>query len=172
MPKLTKDKKLVTIGKFNNLDPNAFNYSDCVKMALMVFDTRLCSYDDPENSEIAASEIVIMDLKGLTFRHVWKVLRNIMTAKFFFHYLQEAAPVKISQINIVNPSTVIDKLFLLVKPFMKKETQAVLRFHTQGIESLLEHVGLENLPVKYGGAFHVDLQEVHQNYMKRVENFR
>ncbi|KAL7036726.1 hypothetical protein ACKWTF_008912 [Chironomus riparius] len=171
MPKLTKDKKLVTIGGFNNLDPNAFNYADCIKMALMVFDTRFCSYDDPEKNEIATGEIVIMDMKGLTFRHFWKVLRNLMTAKFYMQYLQEAAPIRISQVNIVNPSPVIDKLFSLIKPFMKKETLDVLRFHNQGIETLLERVGLENLPVKYGGASNVDLDEVHQNYMKRIENF-
>ncbi|XP_070509838.1 alpha-tocopherol transfer protein-like [Chironomus tepperi] len=172
MPKLTKDKKLITIGGFSDVDPRIFNYGDCIKMALMVFDTRFCSYDDPENSEIATGEIVIMDVKGLSFRHFWKVLRNLMTAKFYMQYLQEAAPIRISQINIVNPSPVIDKLFSFMKPFMKKETLEVLRFHTQGVETLLERVGLENLPVEYGGALHVDLKEVHQNFIKKIDNFR
>lgn len=171
MPKLTKDKLQVTIGGFNDTDPNKFYYPDCIRLALMLFDTRFCSYDDEENKVIADGDIVVMDMQGMSFRHFFKVVAHLPTAKTYMHFLQEAAPLEIKQVNVVNPSAVIDRMFTLFRPFMKKEILDVLAFH-RTLDTLHERVGKEYLPAKFGGTCDIDLDDSYENYIKKIEDFR
>lgn len=39
----------------------------------------------------------------------------------------------------------------LIRPFVKKELYDVMHFHTDGFESLYEHVPKDILPLEYGG---------------------
>lgn len=174
MPKLTKDGMLITIGGLRDPDPNKFIYLDCIKMALMVFDMRFCSYDIEENQEIANGDVIVMDMKGMSFWHFLKVVKNFTTAKFYTHYTQDAVPIKICQTNIVNPSPAMDRMFNLFKPFMKQEILDNLIFHSSSgdFESLHKTVGKENLPPKYGGTFEIDVEDIHQNQLNMIEKFR
>lgn len=161
----------VTFGGINDPDPNKFVYTDCIKMALMLFDTRFCFYDNNNEQDIADGEIVVMDMGGITFRHFFKMVRNLPTAKFYMHFMQEASPIRIQQVNIVNPSPIIDKIFTLFKPFMKKEVVETVAFH-RNLETLHERVGKEYLPEKYGGTNDIDIEEQQAKFMNKVENFR
>ncbi|KAL7036725.1 hypothetical protein ACKWTF_008911 [Chironomus riparius] len=172
MPKLTKDGMLVTVGGLKDPDPSKFIYLDCIKMALMVFDMRFCSYDDVENNEIANGDIVVMDMKGMSFWHFLKVVKNFTTAKFYTHYTQEAVPIKICQTNVVNPSPAMDRVFNLFKPFMKQEVLDTLIFHSNGYESLQKTVGKEYLPPKYGGTCEIDIDEIHKYQLSMIEKYR
>jgi len=172
MPKLTKDGMLITVGGLRDPDPSKFIYPDCIKMTLMVFDLRFYSYDIVENEEIADGEIVVMDMKGMSFWHFLKVVKNFSIAKFYAYYSQEAVPIKICQTHIINPSSAMDRMFNLLKPFIKQEILDTVVFHSSGFESLHKSVGKENLPPKYGGTFDVDVEDIHQNQLKMIEKFR
>lgn len=135
----------------------------------MMFDTRFYDYD--VDNEIADGEIVIMDLKGLSFRHFLKVVGCITTARFYLKYLQEASPIRIIQINIVNPSSIVDRIFSLLKPFMKKELLDVLQIHST-LETLHDRIPIELLPVEYGGTNDVSIDEVHASWIEKMEKFK
>lgn len=67
----------------------------------------------------SAGQIVILDATGFSFSHLASI--NLVILKKILFYIQEAAPVRLKTIHILNTMPVVDALVDLVKPFMKKE---------------------------------------------------
>lgn len=169
MPKLTKEGYRVTIGGFHNSDASKFDYVNCLKMVLMLFDTRFTEYDI--DNDVAEGEIAISDMKNMGWRHFMKAIAHLPTANFYMKFLQEASPIKIVQVHILNPSGVAYKMFQIFKPFMKQEILDVLNFHPNGYESLYEHIPREFLPKEYGGE-QCSMEEIRLEYVKKMTEKR
>lgn len=152
-----------------NPDLSKFHYPDIVKIALMLFDTRYSDFDD--DNEIAEGEIIIADMKSMSFRMFFKMLSHLPTAMFYTKYLQDSLPQKIIQMNIINPSSVVDRMFSLMRPIMKKELLDVIHIHND-LESLQKRVGKENLPKELGGDVDIDLMDVQSYWVKKMEEKR
>lgn len=116
----------------------------------MMFDARFTEYDDSDGI-IAAGECFIIDSKGMSFRHFLNVVKNVTTVRLYMKYIQEAAPFNIKNIHFINCSYIMDKMFSLIRPLLKKELLEVIYFHTQGLNSLYEHVPKASLPKELGG---------------------
>lgn len=134
-------------------------------MALMSLDARFAAYDD--EAKIADGECFIVNVKGMSFRHVFKVARNLGTAQLYSKYTQEAAPFRIKKIHIFNASYVFDKLFMLFRPFLSKEIIDSMQFHSDGIESISEILPKECLPKEFGG-YLGPIDDLHENFMDFV----
>lgn len=132
----------------------------------MMFDCVFSDFDIGE--EIAEGEIVIMDLKGLSFRHFLKVVGHLPTAIFYMRYLQEAAPIKLCQVNIINPSSIVDRMFSLMRPFMTKELLDVIQIHSK-LETLHTRIPKELLPQELGGTADIDMIEIHKSWIEKLE---
>lgn len=96
---------------------------------------------------MCSGEIPIFDMAGFTWRHATKVV--ISTLRVYMKYtqvevmnirhkskyrhssvtelLQEAAPVTLRNIHLVNCPSYVDRVFMIVKPFLKKEVSKMVR---------------------------------------------
>lgn len=140
-------------------------------MALMMFDARFTEYDDPSAEKIASGECFIIDSKGTSFRHFLNMVKNVTTVRLYMKYIQEAAPFNIKKVHFINCSYVMDKMFALIRPLLNKELLQVIYFHTQGLESLYEHIPKALLPTDLGGELG-DIREIYQQFQKMVVSKR
>lgn len=145
----TKENYKVCIYQILDNDANKIVFNDCIKTFFMGCDVRFMmpvkSY-----SEIEAGEIIIFDMKNLTFKHLTKIV--ISTLRLFFKYLQDAHPVRIVQLHIINCTPVINRAMVLIKPFIYAKLYNALKFHNVGsLDNLYEYVPRDILPVDYGG---------------------
>lgn len=167
--KHTKENYKVCIYQLLNNDANNIVFNDCVKTFFMGCDVRfnlpIKSYD-----EIESGEIIIFDMKNLTFMHLTKIV--ISTLRLFFKYLQDAHPVRIVQLHIINCTTVINKAMMMIKPFIYTRLYNALKFHNAGsYDSLYKHVPREILPVDYGGDAQ-SMQELKNYWVKILDEHK
>lgn len=103
----------MTFTKFLDPNPNNFDYLECVKYVLMTCEVQNIMQGTNEGL------IVILDAAGLTFGHLASL--NLMALKKILFYIQEAAPVRLKALHILNTMPIVDTFMNLIKPFMKKE---------------------------------------------------
>lgn len=137
---------------------------------MMMFDTRFKMFDDYE-SQIAKGENFVIDGSGMTFRHFLNVASNVNTVRLYMKYLQDIAPFIIKNLHFVNCSSIVDRMFSLVTPFLKKEVIEVMRFHRAGLSSLHEMIPKDCLPEEYGGNLG-PIGKLHLTFCELVTNHR
>lgn len=135
----------------------------------MLFDTRFSDYDT--DGIISEGEISIMDMKNMSFKHFMKGVTNMSTAKFYDKFINDATPLTLVSVHVINPSAIASKLFGFFKTFMKQKHLDVFHFH-KDLESLYDHVPKELLPVELGGTQEITLDEVQEGYIRKMEKFR
>jgi hypothetical protein len=145
----TKDNYKVCIYQLLNDDANNIIFNDCVKAYFMCCDIRFVLPLE-RYSDLEAGEIIIFDMKNLNFKHLTRIV--ISTLRMFFKYLQEAHPVRIVQLHVINCTPVVNKAMILIKPFMYTKLYNALKFHDAGsFDSLYKVIPREILPIDYGG---------------------
>lgn len=171
MPKLLNDQYRVNVISLIDYDASLFDYVQVVKMVMMVFDARFTEYDNPVAGKIASGEVFVIDAKGVSFRHFLNVVKNVSTVRIYMKYIQEAAPFNIKKVHFINCSYILDKMFALIKPLLNKELLEVIYFHTQGLDSLYEHVPKDFLPTEFGGNLG-SMIEIYKKFQKFVTSKR
>lgn len=169
LPKLEADESKISIFRLVNNDVSLFNYDDTIKMTLMMLDASFTTLDDAEESLIATSESFVIDGKDVSFRHFMQIAKNFKTAKLFLKYVQEAAPFNIKSLHFINSSTIVDKIFTLVRPFVNKDLLKVIHFHGHELESLHKHISVDFLPSEYGGRLG-SVDEMYKETLKLLED--
>lgn len=138
-------------------------------MGLMMFDARFTEYDVP--GTIATGECFIIDGKGMSFRHFLNVVKNVSTVRIYMRYIQDAVPFNIKKIHFINCSYILDKMFAIIKPLLNKDLLNVIYFHTNGLDSLYEHVPKDILPTELGGDVG-SMFEISEKFQKLVVSKR
>ncbi|EZA49213.1 alpha-tocopherol transfer protein-like isoform X1 [Ooceraea biroi] len=158
----TKEGYIVTLAKFLDPDPTQFDSLECSKYMLMTCEV--------QNIVRGTSKglVVVLDAADLSFGHVARM--DLMKLKKMMYYIQEAAPVRIKALHIINTMPVVDRLFNLMKPFIKTELLDLLHFHSS-LNTLMECLPIEALPNEYGGKAG-PIQEIVDEHIKLLEEFR
>lgn len=63
--------------------------------------------------------IYFADASGLSFGHIART--SPLGLKKYLYYIQEAAPIRLVEIHVINAPPAMELLMNMVKPFMKKE---------------------------------------------------
>ncbi|GLV38430.1 uncharacterized protein CBL_13019 [Carabus blaptoides fortunei] len=163
LPETTLQNHEVVYTCLKDKDPANFRFTEILKIFSMYVDVRLLQ------KGTAPGHQIILDLDNLVFGHLSKL--SIMAIKKFMYYLQEALPVRLTGVHVINVVPFIDKLMFLVKPFMKKELLDVLIFHTDGLESLYKYVPKKSLPKHLGGEA-ATVPEMEDLMKKELQNNR
>lgn len=137
--------------RLGNDDASQFDYVAIVKMILMSFDASFTTFDD-DGETITSGRCFVVDGKGISFRHFMNVVKNFKTARLYMRYLQEAVPFNIKSLHFFNSSSIIDRIFSLIRPLLNKELLDVIHFHRAEIECLHEFIPCDLLPSEYGGS--------------------
>lgn len=119
------------------------NVADIMKLVLMIGDIRLL-----EEQVGVAGDVYIFDASVATPGHFAKFTPAIV--KKFLICVQEAYPVKLKEVHIVNVSPLVDTIINFVKPFLKEKIRQRIHFHSN-VESLYKVVPKAMLPKEYGG---------------------
>ncbi|XP_073830645.1 alpha-tocopherol transfer protein-like [Musca autumnalis] len=170
LPGLTPDNYKVLCFRLINKDPKTQNSIEESKAFFMMTDTRFTYNDLTENfnevsstesakdedcdidddmSSLSSGEIHIVDIANYTLRHIANM--SLMVMRAYMNFLQEAYPVRLKAMHIINCPTHVNRMVTITKPFIREEVFNMTHFHTKGLDTLYEHVPRDMLPVDYGG---------------------
>uniref|UniRef100_W8C5Z9 Alpha-tocopherol transfer protein n=1 Tax=Ceratitis capitata TaxID=7213 RepID=W8C5Z9_CERCA len=113
-------------------------------------DTEAENVDDIlEDNFISNGEVQICDISGYTLSHMARISFSLL--RMYMTFLQEAYPVRLRSMHIINCPPFLNKMIAIVKPFIHEDVYKMIHFHTDGMESLFEYIPREMLPNEYGG---------------------
>ncbi|XP_055590423.1 uncharacterized protein LOC129742540 [Uranotaenia lowii] len=142
LPKPTNDGYTVVLGKLIDSDTSQYTFESCLKFLLMIADVV------QRESGAVPGYVFVLDMRGVTLGHVAKL--SIGTVKKFMHYLQEGMPIRLKGIHLTHVVPFIDKILMIIKPFMHKDLLDLLHLHTS-LDTLDPFVPRECLTEELGG---------------------
>lgn len=146
-------------------DPDKIVFNDVIKAFFLGGDLRLVTTDEVWSD----GEIPIFDMNNVTLRHLTKVV--FRTLGLFMKYSQEAHPVVVKQIHIVNCGSMLNRVMLLVKPFLKAENAEKIQTHLPNSKTLFNYVPKDILPKEYGGTGG-SIEATSEIRLQVLENYR
>lgn len=167
MPRNSPENHKISIFKFIDPDPEKYVFLDVSRMVVTMMDVRFTTVD---KNELIDGEIGICDMKGFTWKHMWKAASNISIVKNYMKYVQDAAPFKIVKNHFINCSPLTTKFMAVMKPFMSKEVLDTITFHTS-METLYECMPREYLPDEMGGTAG-SMDDFYDDWIKVMESKR
>lgn len=143
LPGLTPNGRRVSVLRGDSKDVPTPDVANSMKIILMIGDLRLAF------EELGvAGDIIIMDAAVATPAHFARFTPPLV--KKFLICVQEAYPVKLKEIHIINVSPLVDTIVNFVKPFLKEKIRQRIHFH-HDLDSLYKFVPKSVLPKEYGG---------------------
>uniref|UniRef100_A0A1B0FV50 Putative phosphatidylinositol transfer protein sec14 n=1 Tax=Lutzomyia longipalpis TaxID=7200 RepID=A0A1B0FV50_LUTLO len=126
------------------MDPEVTKYihADAVKLYNFVFDHWLWT------EGTAPGHVLVVDMDSASLGHVTRM--SLSVAKKYLHFLQEAIPVRLKGLHIINTASFIDKILALIRPFVKKELVSLVHFHTD-METIYPMIPQKIFPKEFGG---------------------
>ncbi|KAH8310503.1 hypothetical protein KR044_001720 [Drosophila immigrans] len=143
LPGITPNGRRITFIRGIDCDFQPHHILDAMKVALMIGDVRLA-----EESVGIAGDVFILDAAVASASHFAKFSPTVV--KKFLIAVQEAYPVKVKEVHVINISPLVDTIFNFVKPFVKEKIRSRITFHND-VDSLYKVVPRDLLPNEYGG---------------------
>ncbi|XP_037810373.1 alpha-tocopherol transfer protein isoform X1 [Lucilia sericata] len=164
LPGKTPDNYKLLIYRLIDHDADKFNFTDSIKVFFMMSDCRFAINDEPDDGEVP-----IFDMSGYSLRHLTKTVLSVL--RVYMKFVQEAHPVRIRQIHVLNSPSYLDKVLTVIKPFMKSEVFKLIHFHLPNADTPYEYFPREMLPLEYGGKAG-SLKELKAFWMQKLEEKR
>ncbi|XP_014256783.1 alpha-tocopherol transfer protein-like [Cimex lectularius] len=164
LPQLTPEGLKCFLYRLADPNPDKFVFNEYAKCFFLVGDTRVKT-----ETVIPKGEIIIFDMKGYSLRHLTKL--HFPSLRKYMQYTQEAHPVRLKQIHVINVSSLLDKTMTLVKPLLKAEVAGMLHFHQPESKTLYDFVPKDILPDEYGGKAGT-VSEIKETWKSKVEKNR
>ncbi|XP_033322708.1 alpha-tocopherol transfer protein-like isoform X2 [Megalopta genalis] len=162
LPGLTKNGRRVIIMRGIDKEIPTPNITEAMKMVMMIGDIRL-----KEELVGVAGDVYILDASVATPAHFAKFTPTVV--KKFLVCVQEAYPVKLKEVHVVNVSPLVDTIVNFVKPFIKEKIRNRIFMHSN-LETLYDYIPQEILPKEYGGDAG-PIQDIHDTWMKKLEEY-
>lgn len=143
LQQMTSSGDLIIVGKL--MDKNVANYTAEGHVKLFDVVALLCFHQIGPVNGIQ----LIADLKNSSFSHFMRFSTSIIHR--FINYLQDAMPIRLRYVHLINMSYFVEKFLSLIRPFIKKELFELIKVHSN-IESLHQYIPQVLLPEDYGGS--------------------
>ncbi|KAK9753912.1 CRAL/TRIO domain [Popillia japonica] len=143
LPKPSLQGYSVLFAKLVDPNPDYFNCNDLIKYFDMVVSLVL------RQIGVCQGHVLVIDLNGTTFAHIAKI--NVNSARKYVYFLQEAMPVRVKEIHLLNVSAISQTLINLVKPFLRHDIVEMLHIHGS-IDGLYDFMPKQALAKEYGGS--------------------
>ncbi|XP_022187145.1 alpha-tocopherol transfer protein-like isoform X4 [Nilaparvata lugens] len=148
--------------KLQQFEAGKYTFNDGVKVLSMAIDACLSV------EGTVPGYIFLFDMKGVRLGHLTRL--SISSLRKFFLYLQEGMPVRLKAIHVLNTHSLIDKILMLVRPFMKKELMKMIHFHTD-LQPVYEALSTKCLQKEYGGELE-SIDELHEKFESWMKSLR
>ncbi|XP_046964072.1 clavesin-1-like [Vanessa cardui] len=126
-------------------DPKRFVIADIVRVFMMIFD--LWQYEEGSWPGF----VLMIDMDLTTMGHISRL--DIMTVRQILYFLQECMLVKLKEVHFLNAPSFMDKVMMLLRPFMKKALLDMIKIHEVGSDTLYQYVPKKALPKESGGEY-------------------
>lgn len=146
LPKKTADGCQVYVNRLCDTDPDKFDFMAYSKMFFNISDVRMKTED-----KIPTGDIPIFDMSGFTLKHMMKLMLSLALLKKYMRITQEAHPVYLKEIHVINTIPLLEKMLTFLRPIMKDEIKNMLHFHATNTNTIEKFIGKDVLPVEYGG---------------------
>ncbi|XP_047353556.1 alpha-tocopherol transfer protein-like [Vespa velutina] len=141
LKKMTNEGYQIIFGNMIDPEPSHYIFYENIKYFFMVVELANIK-TGPTNGLV-----YVGDVQNLSLGHIGRI--NLMGIKKFLYFIQEAAPIRLKQIHIINSTPAMEVLLNMCKPFMKKELYEMIHFST--LESLEKFLPVDALPNEIGG---------------------
>lgn len=132
------------VWQLNDPGLDNYDYLQDARLFFLTTDAWLLNDDHFEEEDIA-----VLDVKDISLKFLTKF--NVSIARKLAKYQEDAIPIRLKQIHIVNAPPFIDKIFGLIKPFLKQDMNDMLHFHSPKSDTLNKFFDKQDLPEDYGG---------------------
>ncbi|CAG9791672.1 unnamed protein product [Diatraea saccharalis] len=126
-------------------DPRNFFFPETVRTFMMMFD--MWQYEEGTWPGF----VLVIDMDQAVMGHITRL--EIMTVRQVLYFLQEAMLVKLKGVHFLNAPHFMDKLMMLLKPFLKKELLETMHIHQVNSDSFYQHMSKKALPKEEGGEY-------------------
>ncbi|XP_049840183.1 clavesin-2-like isoform X1 [Schistocerca gregaria] len=162
LPGLTPNGRRVIVMNGKTKDYQGPLVADGMKLIFMVGDIRLL-----EEQTGVAGDVYVLDASVATPAYFAKFTPSMV--KKFLVCVQEAYPVKLKEVHVINVHPLVDTIINFAKPFLKEKIRNRIFVHTS-LDTLYNYVPKEMLPAEYGGdAGPIDV--IHQAWVKKMESY-
>ncbi|XP_022120743.1 alpha-tocopherol transfer protein-like [Pieris rapae] len=145
-------------------EPSKYIFESAAKMLFMTVDA--CLYKRGPQP----GHIFVFDMRGVKLGHITRV--GLLPLRKFFQYIQEAMPVRMKSIHVFNTEPVIDKVMMLIRPFLDKKFFDMIKFHAkeEDFENFYETIiPRSSLPPDHGGTL-PDTQTLHKKCIQQLKS--
>ncbi|KAG6448416.1 hypothetical protein O3G_MSEX005492 [Manduca sexta] len=139
------DDSSVIYCRLLDYDAKNFVFHEAIRAVLMTVD--IWQYEEGTWPGF----VILIDLDKVTLSHITRL--DVQTVQQFLYYLQEAMLVKLKGLHFLNAPSFMDRLMMILRPFMKKELLGMLSIHQVGSKTLDKFVPMEALPKEAGGQY-------------------
>lgn len=101
------------------------HHTEDTKAFIMITDCRFAMPDittistECNTSMLSQGEVQIFDMSGYSMKHATRL--SITTLRTYLKFLQQAFPVRIKAMHMINCPSYLDRLLSVVKPFISKD---------------------------------------------------
>lgn len=158
----SKEGNQILFNSIMDPDPSHYFFNDCAKLLFMTSELSVLQ------TGLTNGFDYIVDVKNVSLGHVGRM--NLMGIKKILYYIQEAVPIRLKHIHILNHNAAVETLLNMSKPFMKKELFNMIRFHNS-LKSLEEFISIDWLPNEIGGKAG-NMKDLQKNQLKVMDENR
>lgn len=145
-------------------DASKYHFVEGVKLLAMAIDS--AQYVDGT----LPGYIFLFDMQGVKLTHLTRL--SIGALRKFFLYVQEGLPARLKAIHVLNTKPLVDKIMLLIRPFMKKELINMIYFHgSDELEEVYKVLPKYCLPSDYGGDL-PSCEKLHEHYIEWMKKLK
>lgn len=164
-PKRTPDNCAILFHRLQDFSSSHYHMEQSMKLLFMTLDSAVFDYP-PKGL------VILFDMQGVGLMHLTRI--KMSAIKKFAYYLQDGLPVKLKQIHVVNTQYFIDKVMMILKPFIRKELYNQIHFHppTDDMSKFHKEVIPKScLPSDFQGDL-PSVDELHEMNTKKLEEMR
>ncbi|XP_014485794.1 PREDICTED: alpha-tocopherol transfer protein-like isoform X2 [Dinoponera quadriceps] len=158
----TKEGYSIIFSRLIDVDPTHFFYNESANANFMSYEEYLWTHGS------TLGQIFVSDVTGFAMGHMGRM--NLVTMKKILYYVQNAMPMRLKGVHMINMSPMVEKMYNMMKPLIKDELINLIHFHTS-LQSASEYFPIEALPNELGGKAGT-LEELKNAKLKKIENFQ
>ncbi|XP_055374812.1 alpha-tocopherol transfer protein-like [Condylostylus longicornis] len=166
LPGVTPSGNKLLFYRLVDLNPENFAFTESIKMFFMFADLRFIV---PDPNGISSGEVPIFDMAGFSLKHLTRVVMSSL--RVYMKFTQEAHPVRLKEIHVINCPSYLDKVLMIVKPFIKSEVFKLVKFHIPDSDTFYKYVPKEMLPNEYGGVAG-DIKSIKEKWIALLKDYR
>jgi CRAL/TRIO domain len=152
---ISPDNCNILLHKIQNPDPKEYFFDDAVKVFIMKSEAYAYKYGPRDGTYF------IHDFENACFGHVLRT--SLTTIRKGLKFLQEASPLDVKQIHIINTPSFVGYFMAIVKPLLRLDTLNRIHFHSSNMDwekFYKDFIPKSHLPSNYGGDL-ASIEELH-----------